>query len=69
MAPPPPNDFLGLSEFSSGFLKDNRVDFTAKFDFGANFGAFDIDHDRLGSESSDSASGLFFGSESPRRHQ
>ncbi len=57
----PPHDFLGLSEFSSGFLEDNRVDFAAEFDFGANFAAFDIDHDRSGSESSDSVSGLSFG--------
>ena len=61
MAPPPPNDFLGLSEFNSGFLDDTRVDFAADFDFGANFAAFDIGHDRSGSESPDSVSGLFSG--------
>ena len=69
MAPPPPNDFLGLSEFNSGFLDDTRVDFAADFDFGANFAAFDIDHDWSGSESPDSVSGLFSGSESPCRRR
>ena len=34
MALPPPHDFLGLSEFSSGFLEDICVDFAAKFDLG-----------------------------------
>ena len=69
MVPPPPNDFLGLSELSSGFLEDTRVDFAADFDFGANFAAFDNDHDQSGSESPVSVSGLFSGSESPCRRR
>jgi hypothetical protein len=59
MARPPTHDFLGLSELSSVFLEDIHVDFSAKFDFQANFAAFDPDDDRSGSVSPDSVSGLF----------
>ena len=68
MARPPTHDFLGLSELSSIFLEDIHVDFSAEFEFRANFAAFDPDDDRSGSVTPDSVSGLFSsGSVSPRR--
>ena len=60
MARPPTHDFLGLSEFSSVFLEDIHVDFSAEFDVRANFAAFDpdddMDDDRSGSMNTDSVS-------------
>jgi hypothetical protein len=70
MPRPPTHDFLGLSELSSVFLEDIHVDFSAKFDFRANFAAFDPDNDKSGSVTPDSVSGLFSsGSGSPRRRR